>query len=55
MDEFGGRGTMVNILLPDPAALGLIPSIPPKNSEETIVNVTEVNQRGCLVERGAVT
>ena len=34
-------------LLPDPAAPGLIHSIP-----EKIVNVTEVNQRGCLEESG---
>ena len=36
---------MVAYLLPYPAAPGLIPSIPPKNSEENIVNVAEVNQR----------
>ena len=30
-------------LITDPAALGSIPIIPPKNSEETIVQVAEVN------------
>ena len=31
-------------LLADPAALGSIPSIPPKKSEEKLVDVAEVNQ-----------
>lgn len=30
-------------LLSDPAALGSIPGIPPKNSEDKIVDVVEVN------------
>ena len=33
------------------AALGSILSIPPKNSEEKIVNVAKVNQQHCLKER----
>ena len=32
-------------MLPDPAAPGLIPAFPTK-SEEKIVNIAEVNQRG---------
>ena len=35
-------------LLPHPAARGLIPSIPPENSEEKIVDVAEVNKWGVL-------
>ena len=37
-------------LLLYPAALGSIPSIPKKNSEEKIVDVAEVNQRRSLEE-----
>ena len=36
----------------DPAALGLIPSIPQKIAEEKIVNVAEVNQWRWLEESG---
>ena len=39
-------------LLLDPAARGLIPSIPQKNSEEKIVDVAENNQRHCFEESG---
>ena len=39
-------------LLPDLAALGSILSGPPKNSEENIVNVAEVNERRWLEESG---
>ena len=39
-------------LLPDIAALGSILSGPPKNSEENIVNVAEVNERRWLEESG---
>ena len=37
-------------LLPDPAVPGSIPSTPPKNSEEKIVNDDEVNWR-CWLEK----
>ena len=36
---------MVEHLLPDPAAPGLIPSIPKKISEEKIVDVAEANHQ----------
>ena len=39
-------------MLPDPAALGLIPSFPKKMSKKKIVNVNEVNQWPCLQESG---
>ena len=39
-------------LLLDPAALGSIPSIPQKNSQEQIVDVAEVNQWRWLEESG---
>ena len=38
-------------LLLDLAAPGSIPSVPPKNSEERLINVAEVNQQRCLEER----
>ena len=39
-------------LLQDPAAKGLIPSIPEVFSNKRIVNVAEVNQWRCLEESG---
>ena len=39
-------------LLPDPAALGLIPSVPKKISVETIIDVAKVNSQGCVEESG---
>ena len=39
-------------MLPDPAALGLIPSFTKKMSEKQIVNVNDVNQWPCLQESG---
>ena len=39
-------------MLPDPAAPGLIPSIPQNFTEENIVNVAEVNQQRCIEESG---
>ena len=39
-------------LLPDPAALGLMPSIPKICSEGKIVDVAEVNQWRCSEESG---
>ena len=45
----GGVGSIAQrqALLQDPAAPGLIPSVPKKLSEEKIVDATEVNQRSC--------
>ena len=37
-------------MLPDPAAPGLIPSVPKIVSKEKIVTAVEVNQRHCLEE-----
>ena len=37
---------------PDPADMGSIPSVPQKNSEETIIDVAEVNQQRWLEESG---
>ena len=49
----GGRITQwLSYLLPDPAAPGLIPSIPQIVSEEKTVNVAEVNQWCYLEESG---
>ena len=39
-------------LTPGPAALGSIPSVPKNISLEKIFNVGNVNQWGCLEERG---
>ena len=36
----------------DPPALGSIPSVPKKFSEEKIVNVGDVNQQCCLEKSG---
>ena len=48
-----GRITLwLRYLLPDPAAPGLIPSIPQIVSEEKTVNVAEVNQWCYLEESG---
>ena len=44
----GSKAQWLAYLLPYPAALGFIPSIPNKNSEEKNVNNAEVNQRSCL-------
>ena len=46
--EGGSIAQWLAYLLPDPAAPGLIPSVPRKK----IVDIAEVNQPGCLVERG---
>ena len=43
---------MVSILLPDPAALGSIPSIPEIISDEKCVNIAKVHQQCCLDESG---
>ena len=39
-------------MLPDPAAPGLIFSVPQNFTEENIVNVAEVNQQRCIEESG---
>ena len=54
--EFNGnRGSIAQwlaCLLPDPAALGSIPSIPKYFSDKTIVDAAEVNQLRYLEESG---
>ena len=46
------KAEYIEYLLPDPAALGSIPSIPAISSEGKIVDVAEVNQQHCLEESG---
>ena len=48
----GSMARWVAYLLPDPAAPGLITSIPEIFSEEKIANVAEINQQPCLEKSG---
>ena len=53
--KWEGEGSIAQwlaYLLPDPAALGSIPSITKNISEEKNVDVAEVNQRHGMEERG---
>ena len=50
-DNVGGTiAQWLAYLFPDPAALGLIPSVSGIFLEKKIVNVSEVNQQCCLEE-----
>ena len=52
MKTGGSIAQRLAFLLPDPSALGSIPSVPQKISEEKIVDVAEDSQQRWLEESG---